>query len=214
MVSYLGTGSHQKAYAADKSCETHDCKPVSIVCSNMFVDRLKFIEVGGFDPIVPQEEDRLNTKFINKGFHVLYDPKLRNIHYQRPWGSRFIRNMFWLMAGQGALTNDRLSPSSKLYLIPPIFAIVIMSAPIFLLLPTLNTLYILLIGLYLCAILGETLRLIVKLKITKSTALKFFFVFPISLFVHHFTTGFGFLYGFFGRFLNRSKLGMPKVINN
>ena len=118
MVSFLGTGTHKKAYMSDtdKACR---CSPVNIVCANMFVDRIKFNEVGGFDPIVPQEEDRLNTKLINKGYSMIYDPECSNIHYQRPWGVRFIRNIFWLMCGQGSLTMDRLSPSSKLYLIPP-----------------------------------------------------------------------------------------------
>jgi glycosyltransferase involved in cell wall biosynthesis len=206
MVSFLGTGSHKKAYIADSNTKVNECTPVNIVCANMFVDRAKFNEVGGFDPIVPQEEDRLNTKIINKGYTLLYDPECSNIHYQRQWGIRFIRNIFWLMAGQGSLSMDRLTPSSKLYLIPPLFVIGLATGPIFLLLPLLNYLYIGLIVTYLVSLLAETSRLVLKLNINNLKRLEFFLTFPFALFTHHIISGFGFLYGFVGRFFHKLRL--------
>ena len=210
MISYLGTGSHKKAYVANDKATVSSCRPVNIICANMFVDRAKFKEVGGFDPIVPQEEDRLNSKFVAKGYLLVYDPKCCNIHYQRPWGFRFVRNMFWLMAGQGSLSFDRRAPSSKLYLIPPIFAIGLAASPIFLLLPVFNTVYVALVFSYLGVVVAETLRLIYQLKSDASKSIGLFFIFPFAIFVHHAVSGFGFIFGFCRRFLNKLSLTQEK----
>jgi glycosyltransferase involved in cell wall biosynthesis len=203
MVSFLGAGSHKNAYVAGAETKVRNCSPINIVCANMFVDRLKFDEVGGFDPIVPQEEDRLNTKFVKKGYVLVYDPGCSNIHCQRPWGFRFVRNIFWLMKGQGSLTMDRLAPSSKLYLIPPLFAIGLVAAPIFLAFPFFNLAYTLLIAVYLSSLIAETLRLMFKLNLSNLQRTEVFFTFPFALFIHHAVSGFGFIFGFLRRFLDK-----------
>jgi hypothetical protein len=171
----------------------------------MFVDRAKFNEVGGFDPIVPQEEDRLNTKFVKKGYNIVYDPACLCTHYQRPWGFRSIRNIFWLMAGQGSLTMDRMRPSSKLYLVPPLFTIILATGPIFLALPIINYVYISLIAIYLCVLVVETVRLIFKLNFHNFKRFRILLTFPFALFLHHVTSGLGFLFGFFRRFSHKLK---------
>ena len=141
---------------------------------------------------------------------LVYDPKCCNIHYQRPWGFRFVRNMFWLMAGQGSLSFDRRAPSSKLYLIPPIFAIGLAASPIFLLLPVFNIVYATLVFSYLGVVVAETLRLIYQLKSDASKSIGLFFIFPFAIFVHHVVSGFGFIFGFCRRFLNKLSLTQEK----
>jgi glycosyltransferase involved in cell wall biosynthesis len=211
MVSLLGTGSHKKAYMASAGTKVGNCSPVDLVCANMFVDRAKFIEVGGFEPVVPQEEDRLNTKFVNKGYTLVYDPNCSNTHFQRPWGFRFIRNMFWLMAGQGSLTMDRSAPSSKLYLIPPLFLIGLVTGPIFLSLPIFNFMYTVLIVVYLGGIVAEALRLVLKLELNNRQRVELFFTFPFALFVHHVVSGLGFIFGFCRRFLHKLRTKLLKI---
>lgn len=198
MTSFLGAGAHRRAYTAGSETKPRLCKPVEIICANMFVDRRKFLEAGGFDGSVPQEEDRLNSKFLKMGYKLIYDPHCYNIHYQRSWGFGAIRNSFWLMAGQGSLTRKRRKPSSVLYLIPPLFALGLITSPIFLFISPLGSLYILAAIIYITALFVETIRLMYKNR-KQLGGIRLFGVLialPITLFVHHLTSGFGFLYGF------------------
>jgi len=206
MMSFLGTGSHRKAYTAASETKPRLCRPVEIICANMFVDRNKFREVGGFDGIVPQEEDRLNTKFIKKGYKVLYDPNCFNIHYQRPYGFRFIRNMFWLMAGQGSLAMSRLSPSSIYYLIPSAFVVGLIVGPFLFFIPHVEFLYILGLIVYAFSVFLESGRLTLMLKIQKRSKFLAFLTLPFVLLIHHIVAGIGFIFGFFRQLLHGIRL--------
>jgi glycosyltransferase involved in cell wall biosynthesis len=204
MMSFLGTGSHRKAYISGHEIKQRLCNPVEIICANMFVDRYKFREVGGFDEVVPQEEDRLNTKFLKRNYKLIYDPKCYNIHYQRPWGFRAVRNIFWLMAGQGSLTAERRVPSSVLYLVPPFFAIGLVAGPFFFSLTLLRDLYIIFASIYVVSVIAEALHLLFKNRdqLSKVQQLGVLIILPFVFLVHHIASGFGFLYGFFRRFFN------------
>ena len=141
--------------------------------------------------------NRLNTKLVAKGYKLVYDPTCFNIHRQRPWGFRFIRNIFWLMEGQGSLTMDRLSPSSKLYLLPPLFTTGLVTSPFLFTLPFFQPLIALAAGAYVMVLLAETFRLVTKYDLQLLQGLKTLFIFPLALFMHHTVSGVGFIFGFF-----------------
>jgi glycosyltransferase involved in cell wall biosynthesis len=201
MMSFLGAGRHRKAYTPGSEVKARLCSPVEIICANMFVDRYKFREVGGFDGVVPQEEDRLNIKFMKRGYKLIYDPECFNIHHQRPWGLRSIKNIFWLMAGQGLLTAERHYPSSKWYLIPPLFVVGLTLGPFF---PFafLRELYIVLVLIYVITITSETLRLLFRFRKELGGFHRLIVVavtLPLAFLIHHVVSGVGFLYGFIRR---------------
>jgi len=206
MISFLGTGSHRKAYTAASETKPRLCMPVEIICANMFVDRSKFREVGGFNRIVPQEEDRLNTKFIKKGYWIVYDPDCFNIHYQRPYGYQFIRNIFWLMVGQGSLAMSRFSPSSIYYLIPSIFVVSLIIGPFLFFVPYIKFLYILFLIIYAFSMFIESWRLVFRLKIQKRLKILTFLLMPFVLLIHHIVAGIGFILGSFRQLLHRIRL--------
>jgi glycosyltransferase involved in cell wall biosynthesis len=205
MISFLGTGSHRKAYTAGSETRPRLCNPAEIVCANLFVDRVKFHEVGGFDGIVPQEEDRLNTKFVMNDYKLVYDPDCFNIHYQRPYGFGFIRNIFWLMAGQSSLTMDRFTTSSKWYLIPPLFVIGLTLSPFLLSLPFFKFIFILVAGIYVICVFAETWRLVSKLMLDNRKRSLTLVTLPFIFLIHHIVSGFGFLFGFLRQFLRKMK---------
>jgi glycosyltransferase involved in cell wall biosynthesis len=206
MTSFLGTGSHRKAYTAPSKVGPHVCRPVEIIGANMFVDRGKFLEVGGFDRIVPQEEDRLNTEFVRKGHKIIYDPACSNVHYQRPYGTRFVRNIFWLMNGQGFLATSRLSPSSLYYLVPSLFVTGLIFGPFLFFIPYVNLVYFSTLILYVFSVFAESLRLSVKLDMSRQRKLGVFLTFPFVLFVHHVEAGCGFMLGSLRQLSHRIKL--------
>jgi glycosyltransferase involved in cell wall biosynthesis len=196
MKSFLGTGSHRRAYEATGSVRPHLCRPVEIVCANMFVDRLKFREVGGFDRIVPQEEDRLNTRFLEKGFKLVYDPTCFNEHCQRAYGLGFVCNIFWLMVGQGSLAASRLSPSSLYYLVPSAFVVGLVAGPFLFFIPFVSLLYFSALILYAVVVIGESLHLALKLRVGNRSRLFTFLTLPFTFLIHHIVSGCGFLSGF------------------
>lgn len=206
MTSFLGTGSHRKAYSAASKAEPHVCRPVEIIGANMFVDRAKFREVGGFDRIVPQEEDRLNTEFVRKGHKIIYDPACSNVHYQRPYGSQFVRNIFWLMNGQGFLATGRLSPSSLYYLVPSLFVTGLIVGPFLFFIPYVSLVYFSALVLYFVSVFAESLRLSVKLETPRQQKLMVFLTFPFVLFVHHVVAGLGFMFGSLRQLSHRIRL--------
>ena len=208
MMSFLGTGAHRKAYVLDAETSARLCKPVEIICANMFVDRNKFREVGGFDGVVPQEEDRLNTKFLKMGYKIVYDPKCYNIHYQRPWGPKAVKNFFWLMVGQGALTAIRRRPSSMGYLIPPLFVIGLMINPLIFSSTLLKNLYLIFALVYMACVLFETLHLIFKNrnKLSNFQRLAILITLPFIFFIHHVSSGLGFLFGFIRQLLRGKRV--------
>lgn len=205
MMSFLGTGSHRKAYTPGSETKPRPCGTVDIICANMFVDRVKFREVGGFDRTVPQEEDRLNTKFLDNGYKLIYDPGCYNIHYQRPFGIRAIKNLFWLMAGQGSLTMDRHRPSSIGYLIPPLFAVGLTLGPLLFLFAPLGFVYIASVLVYMISMFAETLHMLYQNgnKLGRLQETKILATLPFAFLIHHTVSGFGFLYGFIRRLLSR-----------
>jgi GT2 family glycosyltransferase len=204
MMSFLGAGKHRKAYTPDSEAKPRFCTTVEIICANMFVDRARFREVGGFDGIVPQEEDRLNNRFLRKGYKLVYDPECFNIHYQRPWGIKAIRNIFWLMAGQGSLTVKRHAPSSIWYLIPPLFVIGLIAGPLFFTFSLfLRELFLAFIFIYAISVVFETLRLLLKAEddLTITLRLAVLMALPLAFLLHNIASGVGFLYGFFRRLI-------------
>jgi glycosyltransferase involved in cell wall biosynthesis len=207
MMSFLGTGSHRKAYTSDFETEPRLCRTVDIICANMFVDRPKFNEINGFDGTVPQEEDRLNTKFLKKGYKLIYDPACYNVHHQRPFGTRAIRNMFWLMAGQGSLTKERHRPSSNGYVIPPLFAAGLTIGPVLFWFNPLGYVYIGSVLVYIISVLAQTLHSLHRNanEFSSLQKIKVLITLPFAFFIHHVTSGFGFLYGFFRSLLSRRR---------
>lgn len=204
MMSVLGTGSHRKAYTSGSESQPRFCGTVDIICANMLVDRAKFREVNGFDGIVPQEEDRLNTKFLKKGYKLIYDPDCYNIHYQRPFGLGSIKNVFWLMAGQGSLTLDKHGPSSIWYLIPPFFAVGLAFGPLLFWFGSLGYLYIASVLVYVTSMFAETLHLLYENgNDGRLRKIEVLIALPFTFLIHHVVTGFGFLYGFLRRLVTR-----------
>ena len=202
MNSYLGTGSHRKAYLKDRQ-EAHACCPTELICANMFVDRTKFREVGGFDAIVPQEEERLNSKLLKKGYKLIRDPDCFGIHYQRAYGLKYIKNIFWLAMGRARLTVEEPTAINKLYLIPVFFVLGLFTGPFLFWIPLIKIAYISSLVLYTTVLLGESLRLVLKLNKQK---LQTFLALPLCFLIHHLTFGIGSIFGYL--------LQTPSIVKN
>ena len=196
-MSYLGTGSHSYAFTTHGRVEPFLCLPTHIIGANMFVDRKKFREVGGFGKLVPQEEDRLNNKLLRKGYKLLYDPQLTCIHYQRRFGLGYIKNLFWLAKGSGRFAKENFRALNKLYLMPAVFTLSILLSPLLIALSqTFLNLFIIAAAAYILVVAVESPRLVRRKREHKMlTAL----IMPLAFFLHHFVFGLGWIAGLLSR---------------
>jgi len=195
MMSFIGTGSHNKAYLRSKT-EAHFCSPTEIICANMFVDRAKFHEAGGFSGTVPQEEDRLNNEFLKRGYRLMYDPECYNTHYQRSYGLGYLKNIFSLAKGRAYLTMEERKAVNKWYFIPSFFVLGLTLGPLLFWVPLMKTVYFWALFLYIVALFSESLKLSFKVQKDKIPC---FVMLPFALFTHHFVFGIGSLYGYLRR---------------
>ncbi|MEM3712899.1 MAG: glycosyltransferase [Thermoproteota archaeon] len=203
-MSYLGVGSHSLAFFNHGKTKPFFCRPTHIIGANMFVDRKKFEEVGGFGQHVPQEEERLNNKLLERGYKLVYDPHHICTHFQRGFGFKFLKNIFWLAKGSGKFCKENFAALNKLYLIPPIFTLGIFISPFSIVFPFFNFPYQVIASLYIFVVVIESIRLAMKNVKRLRAKILTFSVLPVCFFLHHFTFGLGFIVGLISKRGNAS----------
>jgi cellulose synthase/poly-beta-1,6-N-acetylglucosamine synthase-like glycosyltransferase len=172
-----------------------------LILCNLFARRADVLELGGFnEALYPNEENALMDELQKRGGKLIYDPEL--IVHRRPRRTLKSFAKMLLTYGRGRAEQFRVSPTpgSVLNFVPPLFCVYLLALP---LLALLGQFVFLPLGLYVLAVILQTLALMPMGGVAKSLA-----ALPLIV-LAHLLYGFGFWRGLFTKLKTGSD--RPKV---
>lgn len=194
----------RKAYPEQKA------SPFNLILANTFIRKSCFEAVGGFDPNqVPCEEDFLCHKLRQKGYQLIYTPKIACFHPSKPIFLPYARKVFFYSTGRGMLLAREPQTSHLVFWIPSLFVISL------LLLPFLALFSRIVAGVFLAMFLiywGLNFAQALYIFWFREKDLRVLSAAPIATFMLHVSYGLGVLKGFLRyKFGKRKAVVMPNI---
>ena len=184
----------RKAYPEQKA------NAFNLILANTFMRKNCFMAVGGFDARqVPCEENLLYYKLQQKGYKLLYTPKITCLHPSKPIFLPYARKVFFYSTGRGILLAKEPQTSQLAFWIPSFFVIALLAIPLLSLFSK-TALFILLVMLSIYSVLNFAQAFYIFWFREKD--LRILLAAPIATFLLHLSYGLGVLKGF-----SRYKLG-------
>lgn len=157
-----------------------------------------FDEIGYFQENFSISEDsELNWRIRKAGYKIFFSPNIKSYYHPRRTISKFVHQMFRYGILRVHMFKKHKSAVKITHLIPPSFVVTLMIILILTLFSVLNPIF--LFAVLLCYFLLNLLSVLLKISKEK---LKFIPLITFTIFLLHFSWGFGFIVGLF---LPRSK---------
>ena len=203
LSSWLAFGPSRSRYSRVGSVRQSNEKEL-ILC-NLVARRDTMTELGGFDEsLYPNEENALMDDIQKRGGKLLYDPDVVVERRPRPTLRAFAKML--LTYGRGRAEQFRLhpGPGSVLNFVPPLFCLYLIALPV--LAALLGWLAVAPLMAYLLCVLGQTLVLIPRYGVARSSA-----ALPLIA-LTHVLYGLGFWRGLFTRLHNKATRPPVEVV--
>lgn len=209
---YLATSRFTMGFAAYKFTTFDEREAINsdLILANNFIRKSIFDQIGGFDKDqVPCEENLLYEKVRQKGYKLLYAPKLACTHPSKPIFIPLARKVYFYATGRGLLIARTPETFHFQYLIPSLFFLSLIVFPIFSLFSGIG-LWLLLFILLLYLLLTLINSFLIFIRIERN-----FFILllaPIVTFIVHMSYGLGFLNGLL-RYLFKKRKSVKMASN-
>jgi len=189
--SFFGTAGMRKRY---KALGLHPQKTdeKSLILCNLFARKSILEAEGAFDErLFPNEENELMTRLADRGYLLIYDPKIFVYHGQKSNLKELSKQIFNYGRGRIEHIFIRLKSFKLIYVMPSIFLIYLILSPFLIRLECLSlfTRLILLLYFSLSAFFSSYNSIIKK-------QWEYAILLPILYLTIHLSYGTGFLYGF------------------